>query len=62
MKYKDRKNAKRKYKQALLATVATMTLGVGLWQPKTKYGTICKYIPIQKGYVKKSLFDTYPFY
>ncbi|PFB48733.1 hypothetical protein CN404_28865 [Bacillus thuringiensis] len=28
MKYKDRKNAKRKYKQALLATVATMTLGV----------------------------------
>ncbi|MEH7150825.1 insecticidal delta-endotoxin Cry8Ea1 family protein [Bacillus thuringiensis] len=28
MKYKDRKHAKRKYKQALLATVATMTLGV----------------------------------
>ncbi|MGX5634119.1 hypothetical protein [Bacillus thuringiensis] len=28
MKYKDRKDAKRKYKQALLATVATMTLGV----------------------------------
>ncbi|HDR6245753.1 TPA: hypothetical protein QCU24_003515 [Bacillus cereus] len=28
MKYKDRKSAKRKYKQALLATVATMTLGV----------------------------------
>ncbi|MED2777614.1 insecticidal delta-endotoxin Cry8Ea1 family protein [Bacillus thuringiensis] len=28
MKYKDRKHAKRKYKPALLATVATMTLGV----------------------------------
>lgn len=28
MKYKDRKGAKCKYKQALLATVATMTLGV----------------------------------
>ncbi|MBW3491123.1 hypothetical protein [Bacillus sp. FDAARGOS_1420] len=28
MKYKDRKHAKRKYKQALLATVATMSLGV----------------------------------
>ncbi|HHQ2899395.1 TPA: insecticidal delta-endotoxin Cry8Ea1 family protein [Bacillus cereus] len=28
MKYKNRKDAKRKYKQALLATVATMTLGV----------------------------------
>ncbi|WP_144489652.1 insecticidal delta-endotoxin Cry8Ea1 family protein [Bacillus thuringiensis] len=28
MKYKDRKHAKRKYKQALLATVTTMTLGV----------------------------------
>jgi len=28
MKYKDRKDAKRKYKQALLATVATMSLGV----------------------------------
>ncbi|SPT76286.1 MULTISPECIES: insecticidal delta-endotoxin Cry8Ea1 family protein [Bacillus cereus group] len=28
MKYKDRKDTKRKYKQALLATVATMTLGV----------------------------------
>ncbi|MEJ9251052.1 insecticidal delta-endotoxin Cry8Ea1 family protein, partial [Bacillus thuringiensis] len=28
MKYKDRTHAKRKYKQALLATVATMTLGV----------------------------------
>ncbi|WP_335385611.1 insecticidal delta-endotoxin Cry8Ea1 family protein [Bacillus thuringiensis] len=28
MKYKNRKHAKRKYKQALLATVATMTLGV----------------------------------
>ncbi|MGX5633548.1 insecticidal delta-endotoxin Cry8Ea1 family protein [Bacillus thuringiensis] len=28
MKYKDRKHAQRKYKQALLATVATMTLGV----------------------------------
>ncbi|WP_410993201.1 hypothetical protein [Bacillus cereus] len=28
MKYKERKHAKRKYKQALLATVATMTLGV----------------------------------
>ncbi|MCU4860922.1 insecticidal delta-endotoxin Cry8Ea1 family protein [Bacillus cereus] len=28
MKYKDRRDAKRKYKQALLATVATMTLGV----------------------------------
>ncbi|MBW3496815.1 insecticidal delta-endotoxin Cry8Ea1 family protein [Bacillus sp. FDAARGOS_1420] len=28
MKYKDRKHAKRKYKQAFLATVATMTLGV----------------------------------
>jgi len=28
MKYKDRKDAKRKYKQTLLATVATMTLGV----------------------------------
>ncbi|XKK34192.1 insecticidal delta-endotoxin Cry8Ea1 family protein [Bacillus sp. A17A.1] len=28
MKYKNRKDAKRKYKQTLLATVATMTLGV----------------------------------
>ncbi|MCU4864232.1 insecticidal delta-endotoxin Cry8Ea1 family protein [Bacillus cereus] len=28
MQYKDRKDAKRKYKQALLITVATMTLGV----------------------------------
>ncbi|MCI3150158.1 hypothetical protein C5137_29330 [Bacillus cereus] len=28
MKYKNRKHAKRKYKHALLATVATMTLGV----------------------------------
>ncbi|WP_144489740.1 insecticidal delta-endotoxin Cry8Ea1 family protein [Bacillus thuringiensis] len=28
MKYKDRKNAKRKYKQTLLTTVAVMTLGV----------------------------------
>ncbi|WP_144489824.1 insecticidal delta-endotoxin Cry8Ea1 family protein [Bacillus thuringiensis] len=28
MKYKDRKHAKHKYKQALLATVATMTFGV----------------------------------
>ncbi|WP_144489455.1 insecticidal delta-endotoxin Cry8Ea1 family protein [Bacillus thuringiensis] len=28
MKYNDRKDAKRKYKQALLATVTTMTLGV----------------------------------
>ncbi|MRC19786.1 hypothetical protein GH866_30110 [Bacillus thuringiensis] len=28
MKYKERKDAKRKYKQALLTTVATMTLGV----------------------------------
>ncbi|MGK8429217.1 hypothetical protein OF864_14375 [Bacillus cereus] len=28
MKYKDRKDAKRKYKQALLVTVTTMTLGV----------------------------------
>ncbi|MBJ8025684.1 hypothetical protein [Bacillus cereus] len=28
MKYKNRKHAKRKYKKALLATVATMTLGV----------------------------------
>ena len=28
MKYKDRKDAKSKYKQALLATVATMSLGV----------------------------------
>ncbi|HDR4440929.1 hypothetical protein BK720_06795 [Bacillus thuringiensis serovar brasilensis] len=28
MKYKTRKDAKRKYKQAFLATVATMTLGV----------------------------------
>ncbi|MGH1288771.1 insecticidal delta-endotoxin Cry8Ea1 family protein [Bacillus toyonensis] len=30
MKYKNRKNAKRKYKQALLATVATMTLGLNV--------------------------------
>ena len=30
MKYKDRKHAKRKYKQALLATVATMTLGLSV--------------------------------
>ncbi|MCU4948959.1 MULTISPECIES: hypothetical protein [Bacillus cereus group] len=28
MKYKDRKDAKRKYKQALLATVVTITVGV----------------------------------
>ncbi|WP_410993749.1 leukocidin family pore-forming toxin [Bacillus cereus] len=28
MKYKDRKDARRKYKQAILATVATMSLGV----------------------------------
>ncbi|HDR7455432.1 TPA: hypothetical protein QCX53_005618 [Bacillus cereus] len=30
MKYKDRKDVKLKYKQALLATVATMTLGVSV--------------------------------
>lgn len=30
MKYKDRKDAKSKYKQALLATVATMSLGVSV--------------------------------
>ncbi|HDR4897747.1 TPA: RICIN domain-containing protein [Bacillus cereus] len=33
MKYKDRKDAKRKYKQALLTTVATMTLGVSTLGP-----------------------------
>ncbi|MGK8429866.1 insecticidal delta-endotoxin Cry8Ea1 family protein [Bacillus cereus] len=30
MKYKNRKHAKRKYKQTLLATVATMTLGLSV--------------------------------
>ncbi|MEC5308621.1 insecticidal delta-endotoxin Cry8Ea1 family protein [Bacillus thuringiensis] len=33
MKYKDRKDAKRKYKQAILTTVATMTLGVSTLGP-----------------------------
>ncbi|MRC19485.1 hypothetical protein GH866_28385 [Bacillus thuringiensis] len=34
MKYKNRKDVKRKYKQALLATVATMTLGVSTFAAK----------------------------
>lgn len=35
MKYKNRKDAKRKYKQAFLATVATMTLGVSTFGNNT---------------------------
>ncbi|MCU4863537.1 hypothetical protein OB981_26280 [Bacillus cereus] len=35
MKYKNRKDAKRKYKQALLATVATMTIGVSTFGSTT---------------------------
>ncbi|WP_257209517.1 hypothetical protein [Bacillus toyonensis] len=33
MKYKDQKYAKCKYKQALLATVATMSFGVSTLAP-----------------------------
>ncbi|KIZ27071.1 hypothetical protein [Bacillus cereus] len=35
MKYKNRKDAKRKYKQALLATLATMTIGVSTFGSTT---------------------------